>query len=121
MYKTNFIVLVMSSTPHKVIIWDDYERKNRTEIAFNAPIKNVRLRKDMLVVVLEAKTFIFSFLMLKLIEQIETGPNPLGICGLASAEKAKSKTIAIPNATKGAIKILTYGKSRIFSNLLFSG
>lgn len=108
MYKTNFIVLVMSSTPHKVIIWDDYERKNRTEIAFNAPIKNVRLRKDMLVVVLEAKTFIFSFLMLKLIEQIETGPNPLGLCGLASAEKAKSKTIAIPNAAKGAIKILTY-------------
>ena len=68
MYKTNFIVLVMASARHKVIIWDDYERKNRTEISFNSNIKNVRLRKDMLVVVLENKTFIFSFLMLKLIE-----------------------------------------------------
>jgi len=111
MYKTNFIVLVMESARHKVIIWDDYERKNRTEISFNSQIKNVRLRKDMLVVILEQKTFIFSFLMLKLIEQIETGPNPMGLCGLASAEKAKSKTIAVPNSTKGAIKVLTYGKS----------
>lgn len=98
----------MDSARHKVIIWDDYERKNRTEISFNSTIKNVRLRKDMLVVVLEQKTFIFSFLMLKLIEQVETGPNPLGLCGLASAEKAKSKTIAVPSATKGAIKVLTY-------------
>ena len=36
MYKTNFIVLVMESARHKVIIWDDYERKNRTEISFNS-------------------------------------------------------------------------------------
>jgi hypothetical protein len=43
MYKTNFIVLVLSSARHK----------NRTEITFNSPVKNVKLRKDMLVVILE--------------------------------------------------------------------
>ena len=62
--------------------------------------------------------------MLKLIEQIETGSNPMGLCGLASAEKAKSKSIAVPNSTKGAIKVLTYGKIlRVFSHLkhVFSG
>jgi len=53
MYKTNFIVLVLSSARHKVVIWDDHERKNRTEITFNSVVKSVRLRKDMLVVVLE--------------------------------------------------------------------
>ena len=53
MYKTNFIVLVLSSARHKVVIWDDYERKNRTEITFNSVVKNVKLRKDMLVVILE--------------------------------------------------------------------
>lgn len=68
MYKTNFIVLVLASARHKVVIWDDFERKNRTEITFNSQVKNIKLRKDMLVVVLEQKTFVFSFLTLNLIE-----------------------------------------------------
>lgn len=68
MYKTNFIVLVLAGARHKVVIWDDFERKNRTEITFNAQVKNIKLRKDMLVVILEQKTFIFSFMTLNLIE-----------------------------------------------------
>jgi WD repeat-containing protein 45 len=72
MYKTNFIVLVLSSALHKVVIWDDHERKNRTEITFSRVVKSVKLRKDMLVIVLEHKTFIFSFLTLQLIEQVDT-------------------------------------------------
>jgi len=121
MYKTNFIVLVLTHQRHKVVIWDDYERKNRTEISFNSVIKNVKLRKDMLVVILEQKTFIFSFMTLKLIEQVDTGSNPLGLCGLSTAEKAISKTIALPNPHKGAIKVLNYGKNLpgFFPNLTF--
>jgi WD repeat-containing protein 45 len=41
----------------------------------------------MLVVVLEDKIFVFNFETLKLIEQIETCLNPLGLCGLSTAEK----------------------------------
>lgn len=119
MYRTNFIVLVLSSQRHKVVIWDDYERKNRTEISFNSVVKNVKLRKDMLVVILEQKTFIFAFMALKLIEQVDTGSNPLGLCGISTAEKAISKTIALPNPVKGSIKVLNYGK-RIFLRSLVS-
>ena len=110
MYRTNFIVLVLSSQRHKVVIWDDYERKNRTEISFNSVVKNVKLRKDMLVVILEQKTFIFAFMALKLIEQVDTGSNPLGLCGISTAEKAISKTIALPSPIRGSIKVLNYGK-----------
>jgi WD repeat-containing protein 45 len=110
MYKTNFIVLVLSAARHKVVIWDDFERKNRTEITFNSDIKNIKLRKDMLIVVLESKTFVFSFMNLKLIEQIETGQNTFGICGVATAEQAISKTLALPCPTKGSIRVLNYGK-----------
>ena len=113
MYKTNFIVLVLSAARHKVVIWDDYERKNRTEITFNSDVRAVKLRKDMLIVVLENKTFVFSFMNLKLIEQVETGSNPFGICGVATAEKAISKTLAVPCPTKGAIRVLNYGKLRL--------
>lgn len=70
MYKTNIIVLVMSHQRNKVVIWDDHEKKNRTEITFNnnIEIKNIKLRKEMLLVVLEDKVFVFNFETLKLIE-----------------------------------------------------
>jgi hypothetical protein len=110
MYRTNFIVLVLASQKHKVVIWDDHERKNRTEISFNSSVRNIKLRKDMLIVVLETKTFIFAFMSLKLIEQIETGLNPNGICGLATAEQALNKCIVLPNPVKGSIKVLSYSK-----------
>jgi hypothetical protein len=35
MYKTNIIVLVLANQKNKVVIWDDHEKKNRTEITFN--------------------------------------------------------------------------------------
>lgn len=97
MYRTNFIVLVLTSQRHKIIIWDDFERKNRTEISFNSVIKNVKLRKDMLAVVLETKTFIFAFQTLKLIDQVETWSNPTGLLGLATAEKPVKKIFVMPN------------------------
>ena len=74
MYKTNVIVLVYEQQRNKVVIWDDHEKKNRTEITFNANqfIMNVKLRKDMMIVVLNEKAFIFNFVTLKLIEQVDT-------------------------------------------------
>ena len=85
MYKTNVIVLVYANQRNKVVIWDDHEKKNRTEITFNANqlIMNVKLRKDMMIVMLDTKAFIFNFVTLKLIEQVETFMNPTGLCGLS--------------------------------------
>lgn len=70
MYKTNIIVLVFTKQKNKVVIWDDHEKKNRTEITFNnnSEIKNIKLRKEMLVVVLDDKIFVFNFDTLKLME-----------------------------------------------------
>lgn len=36
MYKTNVIVLVYEDARNQVVIWDDHDKKNRTEITFNA-------------------------------------------------------------------------------------
>lgn len=89
MYKTNIIVLVFSKQKNKVVIWDDHEKKNRTEITFSAQsdIKNIKLRKEILVIVLDDKIFVFNFETLKLIEQVETIHNPLGLCAISTAEK----------------------------------
>ena len=111
MYKTNVIVLVYEQQRNKVVIWDDHEKKNRTEITFNANqlIMNVKLRKDMMIVVLNEKAFIFNFVTLKLIEQVDTYPNPSGLCALSQAEKPISKIICLPNQDKGSLKVLNYG------------
>ena len=112
MYKTNVIVLVYEQQRNKVVIWDDHEKKNRTEITFNANqlIMNVKLRKDMMIVVLNEKAFIFNFVTLKLIEQVDTFPNPTGLCALSQAEKPISKIICLPAQEKGSLKVLNYGK-----------
>lgn len=70
MYKTNIIVLVFENAKNKVVIWDDHEKKNRTEITFNnsSEIKNIKLRKEMLVVVMVDRIFVFNFETLKLME-----------------------------------------------------
>lgn len=108
LYKTNFIILVLSSARHKVVIWDDHECKNRSEITFNSVIKSIKLRKDMLVVILEHKAFIFSFMTLQLIEQIDTGSNELGLGEIATNEIPLQKIVVIPNPTRGSIKVLNY-------------
>lgn len=110
MYKTNIIVLVFEQQRNKVVIWDDHEKKKRTEITFNKNqiINNVKLRKDMMVVVLNEKAFIFNFVSLKLIEQVETFPNPLGLVALSQAEKPASKIICLPSLEKGHLKVLNF-------------
>ena len=120
MYKTNVIVLVYEQQRNKVVIWDDHEKKNRTEITFNANqlIMNVKLRKDMMIVVLNEKAFIFNFVTLKLIEQVDTFPNPTGLCALSQAEKPISKIICLPAQEKGSLKVLNYGKYIIIRALI---
>ncbi len=119
MYKTNIIVLVYTKAKNKVVIWDDHEKKNRTEITFNnnVDIRNIKLRKDMLVVILEDKVFVFNFETLKLIEQVDTCSNPLGLCGVASDEKPISKTIVTLHMYKGMLKVLTYGMIICFKHI----
>ena len=112
MYKTNIIVLVFERAKNKVVIWDDHEKKNRTEITFNnnCEIRNIKLRKETLVVVMEDKIFVFNFETLKLKENIETFINPFGLCAIATADKPVQQTIVCLNTEKGYLKVLNYGK-----------
>lgn len=96
MNKTNTIVLVYEQERNKVVIWDDHEKKNRAEIKFDSNIMNIKLRKDIMLVVLQEKTFIFNFVTLKLIDQVDTTPNPSGLCALAAGEKPVSKSVCLP-------------------------
>ncbi len=77
MNKSNIIALVFTNDPKQVVIWDDHEEENRTEISFSSDVMAIKLRKDMyeiripyidrLIVVLIDKVFVFSFEGLKCI------------------------------------------------------
>jgi hypothetical protein len=53
---------------------------------------------------------VFNFETLKLMEQIDTYSNPLGLTGICTADKPIQKTIACLGTEKGHLKVLNYGK-----------
>ena len=65
---------------NKVIVWDDLKEKIIGELSFNAQIKSVKINKQVLIVVLFFKTYIFNLIDLTLIDCLDTYDNPTGLC-----------------------------------------
>jgi hypothetical protein len=118
MYKSNFIALVFEKDPCKVIIWDDYEERTRTEVAFHSEVKKMMLSKELLVVALEEKVFVFNFDNLKCIDQIETIENPLGIVALSQGEKPINRVVACPHEYKGMLKVHIFVMDKSIENIV---
>ena len=87
MYNSNLIFLVLSSQRQKVFIWDDIQQKMIGEALYRTVVKNVKLWKSIFIVILENKIWMHDISTLNVIKQVETGSNPLGLCGLSTAEK----------------------------------
>lgn len=75
-FETNIIFLVGGgSSPmfskNKLIIWDDSQQQITNELVFNGFINSVKVKKDLLFVVLEKKFHVIDFLSLKSLEVID--------------------------------------------------
>jgi WD40 repeat protein len=77
------------------------------ELSFRSPVRGVRLRRDRIIVVLENKIFVYNFADLKLVHQIETAPNPKGLC--AVSQQPGSIVLVCPGAQKGQVRVEHYG------------
>lgn len=91
---------------NKVMIWDDHQNKCIGELKFRTEVRAVKLRRDRIVVVLDAKVFVYRFKDLKLMDSITTVPNPKGLVSLCS--EAKNNVLAIPGLQRGSIRIELY-------------
>lgn len=87
MYRSNIIALIGGGKSpkyesNKLMLWDDHKTKNIREIAYKSDIKSVHIKSDRIAVALETKVYLYNFADLKLLEHIETCPNPIGLCSL---------------------------------------
>mmetsp|Transcript_160425 Transcript_160425/g.307926 ORF Transcript_160425/g.307926 Transcript_160425/m.307926 type:complete len:512 (-) Transcript_160425:13-1548(-) len=95
--------------PHKVVLWDDRLARVIAELSFRSAVKAVRLRRDLVVVALEKKVYVYGFRSLSLFDSIETISNPKGLCCLSvGTERA---VLVCPGAQKGRALVVFYPKA----------
>lgn len=90
---------------NKVMLWDDHQLKCIGELSFGNEVKAVKLRKDVVVVVLAVKTYVYNFADLTLIDCLDTCNNPNGLCALNSEGNCM---LAIPHTEKGHVKVRAF-------------
>jgi WD repeat-containing protein 45 len=115
LFRCNILALVGGGDsphypPNKVMIWDDHQSRCIGELSFRSRVRGVRLRRDRIVVVLENKIFVYNFADLKLVHQVDTAPNPKGLC--AVSQQPGSIVLVCPGAQKGQIRVEHYGAKK---------
>lgn len=88
-YNSNIVFLVGNSdnpnskySNKKVLIWNDYKCEEEGEMCFKEKIQNIKIRttskRNLLIVVLYNKIYIFNFPSFELMTTFDTFPNPEG-------------------------------------------
>ncbi|KAM7275324.1 hypothetical protein ACFE04_017190 [Oxalis oulophora] len=112
LFRSNVLALVgdvanSQYPPNKVVIWDDHQRRCIGEFSFRSDVRAVKLRRDRIVIVLECKIYIYNFMDLKLLHQIETTTNPRGLCCLS--HHSNTSVLACLGLQQGQVRIEHFG------------
>ncbi len=116
LFRCNILALVGGGThpkfpQNKVLLWDDNQQKCIGELSYKSPVKNVKLRKDKIIVVLEERIYVYNFSDLRLVDAIDTHTNPKGLCSV-SADNVPILACLDKN-TKGSVKLINYDTNKI--------
>lgn len=95
--------------PHKVVLWDDRQARSIAELSFNSPVKSIKLRRDLVVVAVEKKVYVYGFRSLSLFDSIETISNPKGLCCLSIG--SDRVVLVTPGMQKGRALVIFYPRS----------
>ncbi|XP_044507293.1 autophagy-related protein 18c-like [Mangifera indica] len=116
LFRSNILALVGSGgnslyPPSKVILWDDHQSRCIGEFAFRSDVRAVKLRRDRFVVIVEHKIYVYSFIDLKLLHQIETLANPRGLCSLS--HHSSTSVLACPGLQRGQVRVEHFGLNMV--------
>jgi len=112
LYRTNLLALVGGGScpqfpTNKVMIWDDTKKKCVGELSFYAPVKTVRMRRDIILVVLEKKIYVYNFADLQVRHSFDTSDNPGGLAALSIV--APNWVLAYPDTQLGSVAVRHLG------------
>ncbi|KAK8815426.1 hypothetical protein WA158_003638 [Blastocystis sp. Blastoise] len=98
LYRCNIVALVGGGNvpkfpPNTVMIWDDHKLRCIAEIKFASNVCAVKLRRDRIVVVLENKIYVYNLSDVRLLDTINTAPNPEGIIALCPLYDIKKSAV----------------------------
>eukprot|EP01006_Ploeotia_vitrea_P006475 TRINITY_DN13230_c0_g1_i1.p1 TRINITY_DN13230_c0_g1~~TRINITY_DN13230_c0_g1_i1.p1 ORF type:complete len:365 (-),score=23.95 TRINITY_DN13230_c0_g1_i1:205-1299(-) len=101
LYCTSLLGIVGSGkeaflSPRRLQLYNSSEEKSICELNFTDSILNVKLNKKRLVVVLETKLHIFDVTTMKVLQTVETPPNPKGLVGLSLGNDDDVSFVAYP-------------------------
>ena len=103
LFQTNYVALVLKSSPYKVLLWDDSLKQKPLELWSRFEVLNVLLRRDILCIVSEYKIYVYEFGSFQVLLHLETAGNSRGVCAVAPG--SRPWLIAAPSQTKGVLRI----------------
>jgi len=95
--------------PHKIVLWDDRQARVIAELSFRTAVKSVRLRRELVVAVLNNKVYVYGFRSLSLFDSIETASNPKGLCCLSLGNDRV--VLICPGMQQGRVLVISYPRS----------
>lgn len=117
LFRSNVLALVGGGRnprypPTKVILWDDKDSRAIAELTFRTSVKTVKLRRDLIVVGVESKIYMYRFADLGVVDIIDTCCSELRnlIAVSGSTERA---VVAVPGNVVGKVVVLFYDTSLI--------
>ncbi|KAH7574686.1 hypothetical protein JRO89_XS03G0330900 [Xanthoceras sorbifolium] len=115
LFRTNLVGLVggggLPRYPlNRVMIWDDHKNNLIGELCLRAEVKNVKLRRDRIIVVFLHKISVYNMDNLKLLDEIETIENTKGLCEVS--QTVAPMMLVCPGLLKGQVRVQNYGCKR---------
>ncbi|KAL0084624.1 WD repeat domain phosphoinositide-interacting protein 3-like protein [Phycomyces blakesleeanus] len=110
LYRTNYLALVGGGRnprypPNKVVIWDSIKGKPVVELEYKSEVKNAKLRRERLTVVLANKVFVYHFsIHPQLLHTFETADNEKGLAAVSASQN--HAVLVIPGQQRGHLKII---------------
>ncbi|KAJ1979644.1 Phosphatidylinositol 3,5-bisphosphate-binding protein [Dimargaris xerosporica] len=110
LFRSNYLALVGGGKtpqfpPNKVILWDDSKHEVKARLEFKSEVRNVKMRRDRIVVALINKVSVYSLSVVpQLLHSFETADNELGVIALSSDNT--NSILAIPGRQPGHVQIV---------------